>query len=222
MILQPLQERWKRLTPETRLYQRPYPIIALTGGIGSGKSSIARFLAHKAVPVISADVLVKNIYTLPETRVWLAENHGDVLNPDDGSPNFLKLREKAFHDEKTRLQLESWIYPRLPASFEMAEAPFKPVPWLVYEIPLLFERKMEKFFDVVIVSWTSRDTQKSRAMARDEISDNLIESILNQQMDIDLKRDRADLVFDNSISRNEAELTVALESLWRELVVQDR
>ena len=152
MSIPDLQKRWQKLTPETRFNNLNYPIIALTGGIGSGKSTLAKFFVHKGVPYISADDLVKKIYSWPETRAWLAEHHPDVINPDDGSPNFHRLREKAFSNPIVRTQLESWIYPRLPSAYEKAEIPFRPVPWLVYEIPLLFERKMEALFDGVILS----------------------------------------------------------------------
>jgi len=218
MSLPTLQARWNRLSPEQRLHQRPYPIVALAGGIGSGKSTLSRFFINKNVPLISADVLVKTIYSQPETRTWLAEHYPDVINPDNGTPNFRRLREKAFSDEVVRKQLESWIYPRLPAAFEVAEVPFKPVPWLVYEIPLLYERKMESLFDLVVFSYVPRETQLSRVVGRDGTSKEIVESILNQQLPIDEKRAKADLVFDNSVVRTEAEIMLAMESIWREMV----
>lgn len=218
MSISHLQQRWNKLTPETRINNLKYPVIALTGGIGSGKSTIAKFFAHKGVPYISADTLVKKIYAQAETRSWLAEHHPDVINPDDGSPNFYRLREKAFTNPVVRAQLESWIYPRLPATFEIAERPFRPIQWLVYEIPLLFERKMESFFDGIILSWVPREIQTARVIARDSTKPELVEAILQQQIPIDQKKLKSDLVFDNSITRTEEEVMVALESIWRELI----
>lgn len=219
MNLPALQPRWHRLKPEQRLHQRPYPIIALAGGIGSGKTTVAKFFQHKNVPLISADVLVKSIYAQPETRSWLAEHYSDVINPDNGTPNFKRLREKAFKDATVRVQLESWIYPRLPAAFEVAEIPLRPVPWLVYEIPLLYERKMESLFDCVVFSYAPRAIQKARVMGRDGTAEDIIEAILNQQLPIDEKRARADLVFDNTNPRSSEEILMAMEAIWRELVV---
>jgi dephospho-CoA kinase len=219
MILPFLQERWHKLTPEKRVNNRAYPVIALTGGIGTGKSTLSHFFTQKNVPFISADNLVKTIYSRPETLTWLVEHHPDVINPDNGNPNFRHLREKAFKDPTVRLQLESWIYPRMPATFEMAETPFRPVPWLIYEIPLLFERKMETQFDGVIVSWTPKEVQIERVMSRDGSSLEVIKAILDQQIPIDEKKARADLVFDNSLTRTEAEVMLALEALWRDLVI---
>lgn len=218
MSLPLLQARWRKLRPENRINNRTYPVVALTGGIGSGKSTLARFFTQKGVPFISADALVKNIYSQPETRAWLAEHHACVINPDNGTPNFRMLREKAFSDPAVRQQLEGWIYPRMPAAFESAETPFRPVPWMVYEIPLLFERKMEALFDCVVVSWVPRDTQKSRVIGRDGVSEKVVDAILGQQDPIDGKRSKADIVFDNSPQRTEAEIMLAMESLWKELV----
>ena len=61
-----LKIEYQRLTPEKRLYQSDIPVIGLTGGIASGKSSVARLLAMKGFTIISADKLVKNIYQWPE------------------------------------------------------------------------------------------------------------------------------------------------------------
>mgnify|MGYP003390430451 CR=1 FL=1 len=220
MILPTLQSRWHRLKTKQPLHQRHYKNETLDGGIRSGKSTLSRFFINKNVPLISADVLVKSIYSQQETRTWLAEHHSDVINPDNGTPNFRRLREKAFSDETVRKQLESWIYPRLPAAFEVAETQFKPVPWLVYEIPLLYERKMESLFDLVVFSWVPREIQKERVVGRDGSTAETVEAILNQQLPIDDKRARADLVFDNSIVRTEAEIMLAMESIWREMVVR--
>lgn len=218
MSLPQLQSRWHKLTPEQRLHKRAYPIVALAGGIGSGKSTLSRFFINKNVPLISADALVKSIYAKPETRQWLAEHYPEVINPDNGTPDFRRLREKAFKEETVRLQLESWIYPRLPAAFELAEAAFRPVPWLVYEIPLLYERKMESLFDVVVFSWVPREAQKERVMRRDGTSEETIDAILSSQLPIDEKRAKADIVFDNSVVRKDAEIMLSMESIWRELV----
>lgn len=218
MSLPSLKAKWQRLDEKTRLYHRTYPIVALTGGIGSGKSTIAKFFAQKGVPVISADALVKRIYAQEESRMWVVKHHHEVINPDTGIPDFRLLRAKAFNDQKVRQELENWIYPRLPAEFDAAENAFKPVPWLVYEIPLLYERGMEKLFDVSIVSWAPRDIQRERVLSRDKSPESLIDSILEQQLPIDEKRNRADLVFDNSTTRTELETMVALERLWKELV----
>jgi dephospho-CoA kinase len=213
-----LQARWRRLTPEQRLYGRDYPVVALTGGIGSGKSTVGKFLAQKGVPYVSADALVKWIYAREESRTWLARHYPEVVNPDTGMADFRRLRARAFADPAVRLDLEAWVYPRLPDAFAAAEKSLRPVPWLVYEIPLLFERQMETLFDAVVVSWVPAAVQRERVLRRDQSDPAVVDAIIAQQLPIDEKRARADLVFDNSFERSEIETMVALEALWAELV----
>jgi len=213
-----LSARWVRRTPETRFQQRPYPVVALTGGIASGKSTVAQFLREQKIPVISADELVKDIYRWPETLNWLKEIKAEVIH--DERIDFAKLRQRVFADAELKKQVEDFIYARLPQAYSQAEAKFPRIQWLVYEIPLLFEREMQDLFDAVIVSWVRKDVQRSRLLSRDHTtSPETADAILSQQIPLDEKRLKADIIFDNSLTSSDRRANHAeLQKLWQNLV----
>lgn len=207
-----LAAKWKRLNPEERLHQRSYPIVALTGGVASGKSTVATFLKEQGVPMISADQLIKDIYAWKETQAWIKALCPEVVT--ESGIDFPKLRKIVFTDPALKAQVETYLYEKLPKAFAEAEKKFPRIPWLVYEIPLLFERKMEKMFDVVVVSWVRRDIQKNRLLTRDpHTTVETAEAILNQQLPLDEKKLKADVVFDNSGPLDKA----ALKKIWSQL-----
>lgn len=208
-----LKAKWHRLSPEQRLYGRSYPIVALTGGIASGKTSVAEFLKKQNIPVISADQLIKDIYAWPETIEFLRTITPEVIQQK--TVDFPKLRALVFTNDELKSQVENFLYQRLPLAFSQAEKKFNMIPWLVYEIPLLFERKMEGFFDVVIVTWVRRDVQKERLLKRDpHTTPEVAEAILKAQLPLDDKRASADIVFDNSTPFSDTKIF----ELWHQLV----
>ncbi len=208
-----LKAQWVKLTAAERLYQRPYPIVAVTGGIASGKSTLIDFLRKQEVPVISADQLIKDIYGWPATHQWLSQLRPAVIK--EGAIDFTLLRSLVFADSTLKSEIENYLYARLPQAFAQAEKRYPLIPWLVYEIPLLFERGMEELFDVKVVCWVRQDIQKERLLKRDTTTTvETAQAILKAQLPLDEKRQKADLVFDNSGAPDPKNL----RQLWDKLV----
>lgn len=191
-----LQTKWVRLTKEQRLYHLPFPIIGLTGGIATGKSTVAEFFKQKKIPLLSADELVKKIYAGPETIQWVQENFPFAIR--DNVVNFSILREKVFSDHASKEKIESFIYSKLPLMFSRELTKLKNPNVLIYDVPLLFERRLEHLVDVVIVVYASEAQQKSRLALRDNSTPELIEAILQAQLPILQKKQKADLIIDNT------------------------
>lgn len=204
-----LKAKWITKTPETRLYQIPVPIIGLTGGIGTGKSTVAALFRKKGIPVIDADQLVKNIYQRTETHSFLQTHFPDVIN--NGVIDFKTLREIAFHDAQAKKMIEDYIYSHLPNEFKSAYASFKDPTFIVYDVPLLFEKKLNTLIDLSVCVYAPREVQLARLMERDKIGSILAEKILDQQMNIEEKRKAADLIIDNS--NTQKELVVVFEKI---------
>lgn len=190
-----LKSEFSSLTPETRLHGLNVPVIGLTGGIATGKSTVSELLRQRGLKVIDADQLVKTVYAQTETREFLAQHHPEVLR--NGEIDFPLLREKAFSDNKTREALESFIYQRLPAVFREEVKKQGSPAVVIYDVPLLFEKNLASKVDLKVLVYALRESQLSRLMQRDGSSEELANKILDKQWDIEEKRKLADYVIVN-------------------------
>ena len=190
-----LKEIFETKKKNQRLYQTSCPVIGLTGGIATGKSSVSKKMTELGIGVICADKLVKGIYQREEAFNFIKESFPSAVN--DQGINFKKLREIAFNSEKDKKRLEEFIYERLPDAFSQEYSKLENKEVLVYDVPLLFEKKLEDNFDLIICVYTSKDEQVKRVMQRDSITKELAEKIISNQMPIGEKKERADFAIDN-------------------------
>jgi dephospho-CoA kinase len=191
-----LKDRLVKLSPETRLYKLETPIVGLTGGIASGKSTVSRALARKGFPVIDADQLVKDIYALPEALEFIAQNFPEAIS--DGKILFPTLRQKVFLNRDSKETIERFIYQRLPEAFLKAYAQINKPECIIYDVPLLFEKNLQSQFDINVLVYAPRKIQRARLMTRDGHLEEMANNILNQQMDIEEKKLKAQFFIDNS------------------------
>lgn len=206
-----LKNQFISKTPETRLYQLRLPLIGLTGGISTGKSTVAEILKKRGFHLLSADQLVKKIYSTSESLDFIKNNFPNVI--DNNHINFKKLREIVFFDQEAKKKVETYIYSKLPSVFLHAQEEilkqFPNAQCLIYDVPLLFEKGLFDKVDLSVCVYLPRETQKKRLMARDQIEADLAEKILNEQWDIELKKSKSDVVISNTGSLDELELEVA-------------
>lgn len=186
--------------------------IAITGGIASGKSTVAGILRSLGHTVIDADQVSRLVVAAGTPGLREVEAHfgKEILTPA-GEMDRAKMREIVFNNAAERAKLEGIIHHRLSeASAELLEKDgifSRPRYWF-YEASLIFERGREKDFAQVWVVYALRETQITRVMARDKIDRAAALKILAAQMSPNLKRDRADLVIDSDCSREELQLRV--------------
>ncbi|MGZ3790070.1 MAG: dephospho-CoA kinase [Bacteriovorax sp.] len=199
-----LKDSLVKHSPETRLYQIPVPIIGLTGGIGTGKSTVAELFRKKNIPVIDADKLVKNIYQMPETFAFIKKNFPQAI--EEGKILFKKIREIVFINEDAKKLLENYIYSHMPNEFTGAFYQFSDPPFIVYDVPLLFEKKLHLLIDLSVCVYAPREMQIERLMTRDQTTRDLAENILSNQIDIEEKKRLADFVVNNTGSLQELEI----------------
>ncbi|MGE3611844.1 MAG: dephospho-CoA kinase [Bacteriovoracaceae bacterium] len=195
-----------RLDSKSRLHELPIPIIGLTGGISTGKSTVAKILREKGLAVINADELVKRIYKQEETIKYIQKNYPDVFK--DGEIFFPRLREKVFKDHFVKKDIEDLIYSKLPSAFMMAVKEFKDPKFIIYDVPLLFEKNLQGLCDLTIVVYAPSHIQKTRLLKRDGSSEDVAQAIIDQQMDIEQKKLMADFIIDNSQTESELYLGV--------------
>lgn len=198
-----LKEQYQRLKPEERLYQVDHPVIGLTGGIATGKSTVAKLFSDAGVPVVSADELVKHVYQATETIEFIKSQWPEALI--DGIIDFPTLRRIAFADEQNREKIEQFIYARMPDAFKDFYGKFDSPELMVYDVPLLFEKNLAPLVDISVCVYCPREYQLRRLVARDNIDDELANQILDSQMDIEDKKEAADFILDNTGSLEELE-----------------
>lgn len=186
----------KTKSQEDRLYQIPVPIIGLTGGIGTGKSSAAEFLRQMNVPVIDADKLVHSIYNRPETLEFIKNHFPHACSGNNIDRKI--LREIVFADESKKKELENFIYQYMPEEFRNAFLKFTSPRFIVYDVPLLFEKKLNELVDASICVYAPKELQIERVMKRDQSSRELAIKIIESQIDIESKKNKADIVISNT------------------------
>lgn len=185
-----LKPQFIKLTPETRLYQLPSPIIAITGGIATGKSSFCKILKSKyQFDIIDADQLVKDIYQRDDIKLQIKNWAPEAVI--DNKVEFATLRSLFFSKPELQKKIEQLIYQNLPQVFIQKTQKNKNTV-ILYDIPLLFERQLQSFFDLTVLIYAPRNMQIKRVQQRDQTSIEVIDKILDKQIDIELKKKLAD------------------------------
>lgn len=190
-------------------------VVGLTGGIASGKSSVAALLAARGAVIIDADVLAREVVA-PGTPLLaqVAARFGDVLAAD-GSLDRAALGRIVFADLEARRDLEAMIHPavrRRAAELE-AQAPDGSV--VVHVIPLLVETGQQDRFDRVVVVDVDPDTQLRRLRDRDQADIPAAQARISAQATREQRLAAADIVIDNSGSP--ADLDGRVDALWERL-----
>ena len=190
-----LKSNWITKNKTNRLYNIDVPIIGLTGGIATGKSTVADFFRDEGIPVIDADKLVKSIYAKETSLEFIRKFFPEAIQ--DNAIHFKTLREIAFKSPENQAIIENFIYAQMPDAFKKVYNSFPASNFIVYDVPLLFEKSLDAKIDVSICVYSPREVQLQRLIKRDHITPDLAEAILARQMDIEQKRLKADLTIVN-------------------------
>jgi dephospho-CoA kinase len=194
-------------------------ILGLSGGIGSGKTTVTRILDELGATTIDADAIVHEQQAAGQPMLKeIAAAFGDEVIARDGTLDREALGAIVFRDQKARTRLGSIVHP--PVIAEMMQRAKKAVeaeaPLVVLDIPLLFEGRVNgrgsgalMNFDETLCVWVSRAVQIERTMARDGCTLEEAERRIAAQLPIDEKREMADHVIDNSGTLEETRAQVA-------------
>jgi dephospho-CoA kinase len=194
-------------------------LIGLTGGIGTGKSTVARMLAARGAAVVDADRLAREVVEpgMPALAEIAAEFGPGVLQ-GDGSLDRTALGALVFADEARRERLNAITHPRVGALMQerVAAALHSDAPLVVVDIPLLFEGARQGMFEGVLLVWAPPAMQLARLVERDGWSEDEARARLATQMPVDDKRALATWVIDNS--GTVAQTEVQVDAWWRDHV----
>lgn len=194
-------------------------LIALTGGIATGKSTVARELAALGAAVVDADAIAHEVVEpgtpgLAEVR----EAFGDGVVHPDGSLDRAAVAAIVFADAGARRRLEAITHPRIRDLMQQrtAAALAGPAPLVVVDVPLLYEGGLEAMFPAVMVVATSPEEQVRRLTARDGMPLDQARARIAAQLPIGDKRTRATWVIDND--GTVAQTAAAVRRWWTEHV----
>lgn len=173
-------------------------IIGLTGGIGSGKSTVAKEFTALGIDIVDADKVARQVVepgqpALAEIELYFGR---DVLNAA-GELNRAKLRKLIFQSETKKQWLNALLHPiirdTLLAQLNMAKSEY-----VMLEAPLLLENKLTQYTDYTLVVDVDEKLQIERAMQRDDNSKSQIQAIMDAQISRSLRLQQADYVIDNT------------------------
>ncbi|OIN10461.1 dephospho-CoA kinase [Shewanella indica] len=172
-------------------------IVGLTGGIGSGKTTVANLFAEQGIVLVDADIIAREVVAKGSDGLkQIGDKFGPQMLTPEGTLNRAALREQIFHHPQDREWLNALLHPmirtRMLERLETAASPY-----VIMVVPLLFENGLDKLADRTLVVDISPKLQLQRTIERDMVSKEQVQNIINSQSDRQSRLDRADDVIDN-------------------------
>jgi len=211
-------------TPTAR-YSHHMLIIGLTGGIGSGKSTVARHFEALGAPVIDADDIGRQLVEPGQPALAAIVKHfGSDMLDDKRHLNRARLREQVFAHPKQRHELEAILHPRIRAEVQRRIANLSPAcGYSLLSVPLLIESGWQDLVQRVLVVDAPRELQIRRTTTRDGITRQQAEAIIASQINRDARLQAADDVIhnDSDLAALQAQVE-ALHQRYRQLAAESR
>jgi dephospho-CoA kinase len=192
--------------------------VGLSGGIGSGKSTVAQRFSELGAVVIDADQLAREVVAPgSEGLTAIAERFGDAVLEADGTLNRSALGAVVFADEQARRDLEQLTHPRIAARTAelVADAPAEAV--IVHDVPLLVEKHLGPGYHLVVVVGADERTRLRRLMESRGMTEDDVRSRMAAQATDEQRRAAADVWLDNNGTRDA--LVAAVDELWHHRLV---
>lgn len=186
------------------MLQSTFPlVIGLTGGIASGKTTVADYLAKRGAYLVDTDIIAREVVEPhTETTFRIRQLLGDEFFHADGHLNRAKIKQHIFNHVAIKQQYEAIILPAIRQSTldALANVPLS-VCYTLLIVPLLFEKGLDKQTDYTISVDIPVEMQIQRAVSRKQSDETVIRQIIASQMPRKARNQRADFVVDNSVTR---------------------
>lgn len=173
-------------------------IVGLTGGIASGKSTVSSIFKEFGVEIIDADKVAKKLTETEKNKQEIAKIFGTDVIDENGNLIREKIRERAFGNKELLDRLNLLIHPQVIEYFKEKREKNSKNEIVIFDVPLLFETKMNTLCDKVIVVSIPLSEQIKRVMLRDKIDEKLAKKIIDKQLSLEYKVANSDIVIDNS------------------------
>lgn len=192
--------------------------FVITGNVASGKSLVCEMLSNQGISVICADDLSREIMKTNKKCLYkIVKFFGSSVLDKDKNLNRKKISEIVFNDKKKLFRLESIVYPFINNLFNKKVNTQKLLKkkYIVYEFPILFEKKIQKNFNKIILIYAQYNIRLKRLMERDKIAKNDAKKKINAQKSIKETRFFCDFFINNS--SNIDATTKKLKIVWHKL-----
>jgi dephospho-CoA kinase len=172
-------------------------IIGVTGGIGSGKSALTAEFEKLNVVIVDADVVAREVVepNSPALLQIVNEFGNDILLPN-GALNRAKLRDIIFSNEQSKQTLNAIMHPAIRNEL-IQQLLHAKSPYVILSAPLLFENKLDKLADKVVVVDVPEHVQVHRASSRDDVAQEQIKAIMTSQCSREQRNEKADYLVTN-------------------------
>lgn len=185
--------------------------IGITGNIGSGKSAVTAYLLKKGYHVVDADEIVKQIYLDEKYIQTMIRNFGEEIIVPNSQPIELDKRrifDIVFNNKQKLAKLDKLVGPFFKERMNRELEKLKDEKVVFFDIPLLYEKKYQRFMDKIILVYCEDHIRYERASKRDNKDIEQIRRVDQSQMSQDIKKEMADYVLDNGTT---------LENLYRQI-----
>ena len=172
-------------------------IIGLTGGIGTGKTTVATYFASKGVPVYIADEAAKEIMNTKEVIQQVQALFSENVISENGYLNRTLIRELVFTNKDKLAQLNSIIHPKVKRDFDNWLSQHQDAPFVIKEVAILFETNGQEYCDATILVTAPLETRIQRVLERDKSTKDIILQIIQNQLPEEQKIRLATYVIEN-------------------------
>jgi len=173
-------------------------VVGLSGGIGSGKSTVSDYFKNLHIPIIDADVISRDMVEPGSFALSkICKHFGSEILDDSGQLNRQKLRTIIFSDLKEKNWLETLLHPLIQAETQR-QLSNAPGTYCIYSAPLLIENKLNSLVDRLLIVDVPVEIQLTRTLTRDASSETEIKKIMETQVGRQERLEFADDIIDNS------------------------
>lgn len=178
-------------------------VVGLTGGIASGKTTVANlFQQHFDIDIVDADIIAREVVDIGSTGLAkIREHFGQSVIQTDGALDRAALRQLIFENEENKQWLNALLHPLIREKM-IHDLQHTSSPYALLVVPLLIENKLQSLVDRVLVVDVSEEVQIQRTMARDKVSEDQAQAILNAQTNRSTRLALADDIIENSEENN--------------------
>jgi dephospho-CoA kinase len=192
-------------------------VIGLTGGIGSGKSTVSEMFRALGATVLDADAVAREVVEPGTPALGEIEHRFPGVVDGSGRLDRAALAARIFGNDAERAALEAIVHPRIQAEVARRTEAFarKGLPVLLYDAALLIENGLHRKLDGVILVWVPEGVQRSRLASRDRLTSEQVDARLAAQLPLEKKRVHATWEVDNSGTLDNTQAQVA--RIWEEI-----